>query len=204
MFTLWFTGLPASGKSTVAKRVELELTGRGLDLENLDADEVRRNLHPKLGFSKEERGENNRRIAFLCKLLNKHNVVTIVAAISPYEEHRLNARALVEETGRFVLVRVDCPREICKERDPKGLYEKAERGEIENFTGVNDPYEVSQRYEIKIDTAEDDPALCTERVLQGLEKLGLLEPRQRSEIPGLTPEEEKAVQERLRQLGYLD
>lgn len=204
MFTLWFTGLPASGKSTVAKRVELELTGRGLAVENLDADEVRRNLHPKLGFSKEERGENNRRIAFLCKLLNKHNVVAIVAAISPYEEHRRQARAIVEEAGRFVLIWVDCPVEVCKERDPKGLYERAERGVVKNFTGVNDPYEPPGRYEVKIDTGRHDPARCTERVLQGLEKLGLLEPQQQSEIPGLTPEEEAAVQERLRQLGYLD
>jgi len=204
MFTLWFTGLPASGKSTVAKRVELELGKRGFDVENLDADEVRKNLHPKLGFSKEERGENNRRIAFLCKLLNKHNVVTIVAAISPFEEHRLQARGIVEETGRFVLVRVDCPVKVCKERDPKGLYERAERGEIKNFTGVNHPYEPPQRYEIRIDTAKDNSEKCTEQVLQGLERLGLLEPRPQGELPGLTPEEEAAVQERLRQLGYLD
>jgi len=204
MFTLWFTGLPASGKSTIAKRVELELRERGFDVENLDADEVRKNLHPKLGFSKEERGENNRRIAFLCKLLNKHNVVAIVAAVSPFEEHRLQAREIVEEAGRFILVRVDCPVEVCKARDPKGLYERAERGEIKDFTGVNHPYEPPRRYEIKVDTAEDDPARCTEQVLQGLERLGLLKPQPQGEVPGLTPEEEAQVKERLRQLGYLD
>jgi len=204
MFTLWFTGLPASGKSTVAKRVELELEKRGFDVENLDADEVRKNLHPKLGFSQEERGENNRRIAFLCKLLNKHNVVAIVAAISPFEEHRLQARGIVEEAGRFVLIYVDCPVELCKGRDPKGLYKKAERGEIKDFTGVDHPYEVPRRYELRIDTAEDGPERCTEEVLQGLERLGLLESQPQSEVPGLTPEEEATVRERLRQLGYLD
>ncbi|MFQ6117474.1 MAG: adenylyl-sulfate kinase [Candidatus Bipolaricaulia bacterium] len=206
MFTLWFTGLPASGKSTIAKRVELELVQRGFDVENLDADEVRKNLHPKLGFSKEERGENNRRIAFLCKLLNKHKVVAIVAAVSPFEEHRLQAREIVEDVpgAHFILVWVDCPVEVCKKRDPKGLYERAERGEIKDFTGVNHPYEPPRRYEIGIDTAKDRPEKCTEQVLQGLEKLGLLEPRPRGEVPGLTPEEEAQVKERLRQLGYLD
>lgn len=206
MFTLWFTGLPASGKSTVAKRVELELVQRGFDVENLDADEVRKNLHPKLGFSQEERGENNRRIAFLCKLLNKHNVVAIVAAISPFEEHRLQAREIVEDVpgAHFILVWVDCPVKICKGRDPKGLYKKAERGEIKDFTGVNHPYEPPQRYELRIDTAENGPEQCIAQVLQGLERLGLLEPQLQGELPGLTPEEEAAVQERLRQLGYLD
>jgi adenylylsulfate kinase-like enzyme len=131
-------------------------------------------------------------------------VVAIVAAISPFEEHRLQARGIVEETGQFVLVRVDCPVKICKERDPKGLYERAERGEIKNFTGVNHPYEPPRRYELRIDTAEDGPERCTEEVLQGLERLGLLESRPQSELPGLTPEEEATVRERLRQLGYLD
>jgi len=204
MFTLWFTGLPSSGKSTVAKRVELELVKRGFDVENLDADEVRKNLHPQLGFSKEERGENNRRIAFLCKLLNKHNVVAIVAAVSPFEEHRLRAREIVEEAGRFVLVWVDCPVEVCKARDPKGLYERAERGEIADFTGVSHPYEPPRRYELRIDTSKSDPRSCTAQVLQGLERLGFLEPRPQGEVPGLTPEEEAQVRERLRQLGYLD
>ncbi len=209
MFTVWFTGLPASGKSTIAKRVEEALRRRGLDVENLDADEVRRNLHPKLGFSKEERGENNRRIAYLAKLLNKHDVVVIVAAVSPFEEHRRMARRIVEEAGRFFLVWVNCPVEVCKARDPKGLYERAERGEIPDFTGVSHPYEPPQRYELRLDTAKDDPRTCTEQVLAGLERAGLLQPaeagtgREREGV-ALTPEEEEAIRERLRQLGYLD
>ncbi len=204
MFTLWFTGLPASGKSTLAKRVEEELRRRGLDVENLDADEVRKNLHPKLGFSKEDRGENNRRLAFLAKLLNKHGIVAIVAAVSPYEEHRLQARRIVEEVGRFLLIWVDCPVEVCKERDPKGLYLKAERGEIQGFTGVDDPYEPPELYELRLETAKLGPEECVAKVLAELERRGLLEKREADVGLELTPEEEEAIQERLRQLGYLD
>jgi adenylylsulfate kinase len=144
-FTLWFVGLPSCGKSTVARRVETKLQQRGFKVENLDGDNVRQNLHPELGFSKEDRGTNNRRIGFICKLLNKNDVVAIVAAIAPYREYREKVRDMVEEAGKFVLIYVECPVEVCKSRDPKGLYEKAEQGAIENFTGVNDPFEEPQQ-----------------------------------------------------------
>ena len=202
-FTLWFVGLPSCGKSTVARRVETKLKERGFKVENLDGDNVRQNLHPELGFSKEDRGTNNRRIGFICKLLNKNDVVAIVAAIAPYREYREKVREMVEEAGRFVLIFVECPVEVCKSRDPKGLYEKAQRGEIKNFTGVNDPFEAPQEgeYQIKIDTSEQSVEQSTQAVIDRLELLGLVEPRSAS---GLTTEEEEAVKERLRNLGYLD
>lgn len=202
-FTLWFVGLPSCGKSTVTRRVETKLQERGFKVENLDGDNVRQNLHPELGFSKEDRGTNNRRIGFICKLLNKNDVVAIVAAIAPYREYRELVREMVEEAGRFVLIYVECPVEVCKSRDPKGLYEKAERGEIKNFTGVNDPFEAPQEgeYQIKINTSEQSVEQSTQAVIEGLERLGLIEPRTAS---GLTAEEEEAVKKRLRNLGYLD
>lgn len=202
-FTLWFVGLPSCGKSTVARRVETKLRDRGFTVENLDGDNVRQNLHPELGFSKEDRGTNNRRIGFICKLLNKNDVVAIVAVIAPYREYRERVREMVEEVGKFVLIYVECPVEVCKERDPKGLYEKAERGEILNFTGVNDPFEepLAGEYQIKINTATQSVAESTQVVIEGLEHLGLIVARGAS---GLTAEEEEAVKERLRNLGYLE
>jgi len=183
--------------------VETKLKERGFKVENLDGDNVRQHLHPELGFSKEDRGTNNHRIGFICKLLNKNDVVAIVAAIAPYREYRELVREMVEEAGRFFLIYVECPVEVCKSRDPKGLYEKAERGEIRNFTGVNDPFEAPQEgeYQIKINASEQSIEQSTQAVIDGLERLGLVEPRSAS---GLTTEEEEAVKERLRNLGYLD
>lgn len=202
-FTLWFVGLPSCGKSTVARRVETKLRERGFKVENLDGDQVRQNLHPELGFSKEDRGTNNRRIGFICKLLNKNDVVAIVAAIAPYREYRERVREMVEEVGKFVLIYVECPVEVCKTRDPKGLYERAERGEIANFTGVNDPFEapVEGEFQIKINTKQQSVERSTQAVIEGLERLGLIE---RKVAMTLTPEEEEAIKRRLRNLGYLD
>ena len=202
-FTLWFVGLSSCGKSTVARRVETRLQQRGFRVENLDGDNVRQNLHPELGFSKEDRGTNNRRIAFICKLLNKNDVVAIVAAIAPYREYRERVRETVEEVGKFVLIYVECPIDVCKARDPKGLYAKAERGEIGNFTGVNDPFEApsEDEAEITINTAEQTVEQSAQAVIEGLERLGLIEP---AAAGGLSAEEEETVKERLRNLGYLD
>ncbi|MFB6207746.1 MAG: adenylyl-sulfate kinase [Candidatus Nanohaloarchaea archaeon] len=200
-FTLWFTGLSASGKSTVAKLVEEELRSRGKKVHNLDGDDLRKKLHPDLGFTKEERAINNRRISVIASLLNRHDIATIVAAISPFEDARQNAREEIENEGDFVEIYVECPVEVCKQRDPKGLYEKAEEGKIENFTGVNHPYEEPENPEVKVDTVENSPEECAQEVVDYLEENGFLEERDRH--TGMTVEEEEETKDRLRDLGYL-
>src|SRR3990172_8001286 len=135
-FTVWFTGLSGAGKSTVAERVAERLRELGLKVEVLDGDVVRTNLSKGLGFSKEDRDTNIRRIAFVCHLLSRNNVVAIGAAISPYRGIRDEARAMI---GDFVEVFMDTPIEVCEQRDTKGLYAKARAGELKGFTGVDDP-----------------------------------------------------------------
>lgn len=137
-FTLWFTGLSGSGKSTIAAILERELRSRGLKVEVLDGDVVRTNLSKGLGFSKEDRDTNIRRIGWVCEVLSRNDVVAIAAAISPYRAIRDEIRGRI---GRFVEVYVEAPLEVLADRDVKGLYRKAMAGEIQNFTGVNDPYE---------------------------------------------------------------
>ncbi len=202
-FTLWFTGLPSSGKSTIAKEVENELRRRGLQVENLDADGLRKNLHPDLGFTKEERGINNRRIGFISKLLTKNNIATIVAAVSPFKEYRQVAREMVEEEGQFYQIYVECPVEVCKERDPKGLYEKAEEGIIPNFTGISHPFEEPKigEYDLKVNTEELDPDSATEKVVQFLSDTGIF--ASVDDITGLNEHQEEEIKDRLRRLGYL-
>jgi adenylylsulfate kinase len=138
-FTLWFTGLSGAGKTTISKIVEDQLRERGSRVEVLDGDVVRENLSKGLGFSKEDRDTNIRRIAFVADLLSRNGVPVITAAISPYRELRDEARELMGD--RFIEVFVKASVEVCAERDVKGLYEKAFRGEIKEFTGVSDPYE---------------------------------------------------------------
>lgn len=202
-FTLWFTGLPSSGKSTVAKAVENELRRRELRVENLDADGLRKNLHPDLGFSKEERGINNRRIGYISKLLTKNDVAVIVAAISPFREYRQVARELIEEEGQFYMIYVECPVETCKERDPKGLYEKAEKGIIPKFTGVSHPFEepAPDEYDLKVNTEKLDPDSAREKVIQFLAQKGVFSAVDK--YTGLNEHEEEEIKERLKRLGYL-
>jgi len=137
-FTVWFTGLSCSGKTTVSRGVAKDLMKRGLKVEVLDGDVVRTNLSKGLGFSKEDRDTNIKRIGFVCKLLSRNGVVAIAAAISPYRVIRDYNR---QEIGDFIEVYCKCPLELCIERDVKGLYKKALAGEITNYTGVSDPYE---------------------------------------------------------------
>ncbi len=171
-FTIWFTGLPCSGKSTLAQLLEKELAGLGVKSEVLDGDEVRKRLTRDLGFSKEDRDENIRRIAFVAKLLARNGTVAISAAISPYRAARDQARA---EIGRFVEVYVKCPLEVCIARDVKGLYRRALAGEIQNFTGVSDPYEEPLNPEIVIETSQEDQEASVKRVLRHLHALGFLD-----------------------------
>src|SRR5260370_15652996 len=141
-FTLWLTGLSGAGKTTLAARLAAELSVRGVRFEVLDSDEVRTNLSKGLGFYKEDRDTNIRRIGYVCRLLSRNGVAAISAAISPYREVRDEVRRLIEEDGaEFIEVFVKCPIEVLAERDVKGLYKKALAGEIKGFTGVVHPYE---------------------------------------------------------------
>jgi adenylyl-sulfate kinase len=165
--TLWFTGLSGAGKSTIADLVEAELRDRGWRVETLDGDVVRTNLSKGLGFSKEDRDTNIRRIALVAHLLSRNGVATITAAISPYREIRDEARAMMG--NRFVEIYVKASVEECARRDVKGLYEKAFRGEIKEFTGVSDPYEPPLNAEVTVETEFETPAESAGKVLAYLD-----------------------------------
>jgi adenylyl-sulfate kinase len=171
-FTLWFTGLSGAGKTTISKLVAEELQARGSRLEILDGDVVRKNLSRGLGFSKEDRDTNIRRIAFVADLLSRNGVPVITAAISPYREIRAEARELMGE--RFIEVFVKASVEVCAERDVKGLYEKAFKGEIKEFTGVSDPYEEPLDPELVLETETQSPEESAQRVLSLLEERQLI------------------------------
>ena len=171
-FTLWFTGLPCSGKSAVADRVAEILRARNLKVERLDGDVVRQSLCRDLGFSKKDRDENIRRVTFVAKLLTRNGVAVLTSFISPYREIRAEAR---REIGDFVEVYVKCPLEVCMARDVKGLYQRALRGEIKEFTGISDPYEEPENPEIILETDKETLEESAQKVIAGLKKLGYLE-----------------------------
>ena len=166
--TLWLTGMSGAGKSTLARHVERELRTRQLRVEVLDGDIIRENLSKGLGFSKEDRDTNIRRIGFVSNLLSRNGVIVIVAAISPYRSVRNEVRALHGQVP-FVEVFVDCPVDILARRDVKGLYEKALRGEIANFTGISDPYEQPTNPEIVVRTDTETERESAARILLWLE-----------------------------------
>jgi adenylyl-sulfate kinase len=195
-FTVWFTGLSGSGKTTIAEMLQQSLIRRGLKVELLDGDVVRQNLSKGLGFSKEDRDTNIRRIGFVCHLLTRNGVAAIGAAISPYKAIRDENRALI---GNFVEVYVSCPLEVLTERDVKGLYKKAIAGEIPNFTGVSDPYEPPENPEVVVETDKETPEQSLQKILTKLEEMGYIP----TEQTDYSPEEEKKIEERLRSLGYL-
>jgi len=171
-FTLWFTGLSGAGKTTISKLIEDTLRERRQRLEILDGDVVRENLSKGLGFSKEDRDTNIRRIAFVADLLSRNGVPVITAAISPYTETRREARELMGE--RFIEVWVKASVEACAERDVKGLYAKAFSGEIKEFTGVSDPYEDPEHAEIIVDTETQEPAESAGQIIAYLEERKLI------------------------------
>ncbi len=197
-FTVWLTGLPSSGKSTLAGLLAERLRGYGHAVEILDGDEVRRHLSRGLGFSREDRDENIRRIAFVAKLLTRVGGVAIVAAVSPYRAAREDAR---REIGRFVEVYVSCPVEECMQRDVKGLYRRAVRGEVPAFTGVSDPYEPPVDPEVSVETHRETVERSVEKILHGLRELGYLPPEPEEAVPA---DERLAIVSRLQRLGYLD
>ncbi|MGH8246511.1 MAG: adenylyl-sulfate kinase [Gammaproteobacteria bacterium] len=197
-FTLWFTGLPCSGKSTIAELLKPELERRGRTVDILDGDVVRTHLTKGLGFSKEDRDENIRRIGFVCMLISRHGGIAIAAAISPYRGIRDEVRRTIEN---FVEIYVDTPLELCKQRDVKGMYKKALAGEIEDFTGVSAPYEEPANPEITIHTQQEPAADSAARILRTLEQMGLIDPPSDATY---TPEEAEKIRERLEKLGYIE
>jgi len=170
-FTLWFTGLPCSGKSAVADRVAAILKDRGLRVERLDGDIVRRELTRDLGFSKKDRDENIRRVTFVTKLLSRNGVAVLTSFISPYREMRDHAR---QEATNFLEVYAKCPVDVCMQRDVKGMYQKAIRGEIKEFTGVSDPYEEPLNPEIVLETDKETLEQSVDKVLAKLGELGYI------------------------------
>jgi adenylylsulfate kinase len=170
-FTVWFTGLPSSGKSTLAGMLFADLEARGMKVELLDGDVVRTNLSKGLGYSREDRDTNILRIGWVAERLTYHGVAVIVSAISPYRATRDQVR---KQVGDFVEVYVSCPVEECARRDVKGLYEKAMRGEITEFTGVSDPYEPPASPEVTVETDKLSPEASIDLILNRLSEIGYL------------------------------
>jgi len=164
--TLWFTGLSGAGKTTLNRAVYERLAQRGLPVESLDGDEVRRNLGRGLGFSKEDRDENIRRIGYVAGLLTRHGVLVLVSAISPYGAVREEVR---QSIGEFAEVYVNAPVEVCEHRDVKGLYRRARSGELKGFTGVDDPYEAPQHPEVECRTDLETVEESVEKIMRYLE-----------------------------------
>ena len=174
-FTLWFTGLSGAGKTTLASKLVLELQAREVRVEVLDGDEVRTNLSKGLGFSKEDRDTNIRRIGYVSRLLSRNGVGVIAAAISPYREVRDEVRRGIEKDGaEFIEVYIKCPIEVLAERDVKGLYKKALAGEITGFTGISDPYEEPLAPEVTIETDKEEVEESASKVIDELERRGLV------------------------------
>jgi len=196
-FTLWFTGLSGAGKSTLAEMVEKEIRARGRNVEILDGDVVRTNLSKGLGFSKEDRDTNIRRIGFVADLLTRNGVAVFTAAISPYRDIRNECREMIGEN--FIEVFVKCPVEVCAERDVKGLYKKAMAGEIPHFTGVSDPYEDPESPEVLVETNLETVEESAAKILAYLESRDLIEPRAAAE----GDEDDEVVRQRLAELGYV-
>jgi len=170
--TVWFTGLPCSGKTTIADRVAEVLREKGHKVERLDGDIVRKSLTSDLGFSKEDRDENIKRVTFVAKLLTRNGVKVLATFVSPYIERRRKSR---EEIGEFMEVYVRCPVDECMKRDVKGMYRKALAGEITGFTGVDDPYEEPPNPELILDTDKGTVEESVQKVLEKMESLRYLQ-----------------------------
>ena len=173
-FVIWFTGLSASGKTTIANIVEPELERRGYVVDHLDGDIIRTHLSKGLGYTKEDRDANIARIGWVASRLARAGAAVVVSAISPYAEARRHARSLVEQNAPFVEVHVATPLDECARRDPKGLYAQAFSGELENFTGVSAPYEEPRDPELRLDTTGATPTESAALVLARLEELHLI------------------------------
>ena len=193
-FTIWFTGLSGSGKSTLSEVIEQRMKALGRNVEVLDGDIVRTHLSKGLGFSREDRDTNIKRIGFVCNLLTRNGVICISAAIAPYRDARDWAS---KEIGNFVEVYVRCPIDVCRQRDVKGLYKLVDEGKIKNFTGVDDPYEEPLHPELIVETDKETVDESVARIFAKLTQLGYLEAEDDHE------DESKVVVDRLAALGYL-
>lgn len=167
--TLWFTGLSGAGKTTISRAVDKELRAQGYKVEVLDGDLVRQNLTKGLGFSKEDRDENIRRIGFVAHLLTRNGVIVLASVISPYHNVRQEVRQMI---GDFIEIYVNAPLEVCEQRDVKHLYKKARAGEIKHFTGIDDPYEPPPYPEVECRTDNECVAESVTKVLAKLKELG--------------------------------
>lgn len=197
-FTLWFTGLPCSGKSTLAAHICDLLLERGMNVELLDGDIIRTNLSKGLTYSKEDRDTNIRRIGWVAKVLTRNGVVTLVAAIAPYQNIREENR---REIGNYVEVYVKAPIEVLKERDVKGMYKKALAGEIKNFTGISDPYEEPVDPEIIVETDKETVEQSVYKIMKTLELMELIPIVEMESV--YSAEEEEQIKSRLKDLGYI-
>jgi adenylyl-sulfate kinase len=197
-FTVWFTGLSGSGKTALALKLEEVLRVRGLKVERLDGDIVRKSLTRDLGFSKEDRNMNIERVTFVAKLLTRNGVAVLSSFISPYRARRAKSRA---EIGNFVEVYCKCSLDALIERDVKGLYKKALAGEIQNFTGVSDPYEEPENPEVVVETDKETVEESLVKIVHKLEELGYVPPAETGDA--YSADEEEEVEARLRALGYL-
>jgi adenylylsulfate kinase len=198
---IWFTGVAASGKTTVARALEKALKERGIKIENLDADEIRANLSPDLGYGPQARDLNTKRLAFMGKILTRNGVCAIVAAVSPLRVYRDRARGMVDN---FLEVMVKCPLEVCKQRDPKGLYKRAERGEINDIAGLHQPFEEPEKPEAVLETDKESVEACVKKLLLTMETLKFIPKGEGKGGKPYTEEEEEKVKERLRGLGYIE
>ncbi|MGB9623468.1 MAG: adenylyl-sulfate kinase [Phycisphaerae bacterium] len=196
-FTIWFTGLSGSGKSTLAERLRDALVARGLRVEWLDSEKIRRELNRDLGFTRADIEQNLRRLAYECKLLNRNGVIAIVSAISPYRDVRDAIRA---DLGRFMEVYCRCPLEVLARRDEHRLYERAQRGEIRNVAGFDAPYEEPLKPEVAVETDRETPEACVEKIVRTAEILNYLAPVEGARY---TPAEEELIRQRLHDLGYI-
>ena len=197
---IWFTGIAASGKSTIATEVEKRLRARGERVENLDADEVRKLISPDLKWSAEDRDMNTKRLAWMGTLLSRNGCHTLVAAVSPLRSYRDRARGWAE---RFMEVYVKTPVEECRKRDPKGLYAKADKGLVNDIAGLHQPYEEPLKAELVIETVGRSVSECADIVMAKLDEYGWLPRQEAAAGQAYTQHDEERIKARLKKLGYL-
>lgn len=171
--TVWLTGLPCSGKTTIAHRLAEILSQKGYNVEIIDGDVIRNYISKGLGFSREDRFENIRRVSFVAKLLTRNGVITLVAVISPYREMRKMAREMIGDD--FIEVFVNAPLEVCEKRDVKGMYKLAREGKIKNFTGIDDPYEPPANPDVECRTDKETPEESVRKIILELKRRGYIE-----------------------------